>query len=516
MTASQDLKKISASSTLVGAGQGIALICQFLTGILVIRIITPEEFGLLSLALTLTGMLVIFTNFGMGLGLPRTIAKQNTSQSAKNTVGKTIISAIAASLLLSLICTLLVYFGAEKITISFNKDGLEPVLKLLSLTVLPLALITILRGIFQGLERTKPSIIFSSICINLTKLFIILLVVLTGLQFKGVLAANIITAWFTFLLFALYSLKKLKKDFVYTLTLQSSKDLLLFSFPLLGVQFLSQLITWITTLLLGYFHSAEAVGLYAAPLRLVVLLAIPLQAVTFLYLPIATRTITGNEEFDIAHLYTTVTKWIAIVTLPLALIMIFDAKFIVTILFDSKYVSSAPILATLAFAYSVHTLLGPNGMTLIAFGNRKALLLSTATGGCASTLFSFFAIPHWGAMGAAIAVCIGLIFSNFYLSYALYSTAKIHSLHPNCIKPPLLIVACATMIFLTLYSYGDASLVLHIVCYITLITLALLAPYLTRSITNEENLLLTKIISNKKLPVWLVNTLKLFIQKNSP
>ena len=291
MNQTQELKKISSSSSLMGIGQIIALICQFLTGIFVVRIITPEQFGLLSLALTLTGILVVFTNFGMGLGLPRTISKQKISQEANSTVGQTIISAILFSLILSLFCATLLFSSAEQLTIFFKKDGLVSVLQLLSFTILPLALITIFGGIFQGLEQTKPSVLFTNICSNSTKLLLVVGVLAAGFQFKGILIANLFTAWFTFLLFSIYSLKQLQNRFKFSFSLQNAKELLHFSFPLLGVQLLSQLITWITTLLLGYFHSADTVGLYAAPLRLVILLAMPLQAVAFIYLPIATRSI---------------------------------------------------------------------------------------------------------------------------------------------------------------------------------------------------------------------------------
>lgn len=510
MSDANALKKISSGSAARGGGQVVSLVCQFLTGILVVRIITPAEYGLLTLALTVTGILITITNFGMGLGLPRTIAKQNIISSAENDVGQTIVSAILFTLLLSSMFTLLLSAGAEKLPLAFNKDGLAYVLRILSLLITPLALITIFGGIFQGLEITKPSVIFSNICLNLTKLSLIVFVVLTGLKFNGVIAANLGTAWLTFLLFAIYTRKKLHCQFNFSFSLKNTTKLLQFSFPLLGVQLLSQVITWVTTLLLGYFQTSEMVGMYSAPLRLVILLSMPLQAVAFLYLPVVTRSIAGKADIDLSELYVTVTKWIMILTLPMALAMSLDSKFLVTTLFGQKYIEAAGVLSILAIAYSIHALLGPNGITLIACGNRRALLFATGIGGLTSTVVSLLLIPQWGATGAALAVCTGIILSNTYLSIVLYNSHKIHAINSNFLKPVFFILFAATALFLIVNSFWKESIFLHLLMYFTLGILSLLAPFITRSITETEAILVEEFKFNRKSSKMGIKLLKFF------
>ncbi len=512
MTEAHELKKISSSATLIAFGQVISLLCQFLIGILVVRIITPTEFGLLSLTLSIIGIFVAFTNFGMGLGLPRTIARQAKLITAEKIVGQSIVSALFFSIVVSLIFTILLYAGADKLTLLFNKDGLAPVLKILSFLVPPLALLSILGGIFQGLELTRPTVIFSNICLNLSKAFIVLTVFITGLKFKGILAANLISAWLTGLLFMVYLAKKLHKRFRFSLSLKNTTEILQFSFPLLGVQLLGQLITWAAMLLLGYFHPANIVGLYAAPLRLVSLLLIPLQAVAFLYLPIVTRLMTGKEEIDISELYTSVTKWIAILTLPMALVMILDSRFIVTTLFGQKYLDSAPALAILSFAYSFHSLLGPNGMTLLAFGSRKPLLYATAIGGFFTTFVCLLLIPKWGATGAALAVCTGMILSNAYVSITLYKSSRIHALKSSFFKPTFLILFISLILFTTVNFIGGNNASLHVLIYLALVVFSLFAPFITRSISSAESLLLEELRSNRKLPYW-VSKLLFYLSK---
>ena len=503
MTEGRELKKITSSMTLIGTCQILMLICQFLTGILVIRIITPEEFGLLSLGLTLIGIFVVIINFGMGMGLPRTISKQMASPESNSNVGQTITSSVLFTLFLGLFCTLILFIGADKISQILNKDGLAVVLKVLSLTVLPIAFITVFGAIFRGLEFTKPAVLFQNISLNVTKILLVIIVFLTGLRFKGILAVYTIAAGLTFGLFAIYVVIKLKNSFEFSFSVHNAKELIFFSSPLLGVQLLQQLIVWVTTLFLGYYHSADAVGLYSAPFRLVLLLSMPLEAVVYIYLPIATRSITAKEDFDISSLYTTVTKWLAVFTLPMSLIMVFDSKFLVTTLFAERYSDAALILVVLTIGYSIHALLGPNGMTLIAFGNRRAMLISTVLGGGASSLISLILIPRFGAFGAAVAVCIGVVLSKLYLSYSLYKISRINPFRMDIFKPMSLILMVAASLFFIINFFNNTSIILHLSAYLFLAILALFAPYITQSITSDERTLMNELKSSPKIPSWV-------------
>ncbi len=514
MQESRDLTSMSASSVLIGAGQIVALACQFLTGIIVVRIITPEQFGLLSLALTLAGMFVVVTNFGMGLGLPRTIAQQGASEETNGLVGHTITSALFFSAFLGVTCTLAVFLGADKLADLFDKNGLADVLRLICLTIPPLAVINVLAGIFRGLEETRPTVIFTNISLNVIKIFFIGIVLLAGLEFKGVIAANVLTAWITFFLFTNYAFRNLHNRFNFSLASKNLKELVQFSFPLLGVQLLSQLVTWLTILLLSYFHSAQEVGLFAAPMRLVVLLSMPLQAVAYLYLPIATRTIAQQGETNLVGLYCIVTKWIGILTLPMALLMIVDANFIVPALFGPKYVSSAPILVILAFGYSIHSLLGPNGMTLIALGRKNSVLAGSAIAGLTATLSGLYLIPRWGALAGAAAVCGGLVMSNFYLSFCLYKASGIHTWHIKTLRPVFFIFFLAGALYWATHFFEKMPITLHLFVYTVFVTLSLLSPLLTRSITEEERVMVQGLSSVIRMPPVILRIIYFFTRRN--
>lgn len=498
-----ELKKIASSSTLLVVAQILALGFQFITGVLVIRIISPEQFGLLSLGLTVIGVLVVFINFGMPLGLPRTISKQMVVPESNSIVGQTIISSVLFTLSFALLFALFLYSGADKLTQFFEKEGLADVIKLLSLTVLPLASITILGGISQGLELTRPVVFFQKVCLNFIKLFFVICVVATGAGFTGILVANILTAGVTFLLFAIYIFVKLKNRFKYSFALYNAKQLLHFSFPLLGVQLLNQMIVWATTLLLSYYHSAAVVGLYSAPLRLVVILSMPLQAVSYLYLPIATRSIASKEAFDLSGLYTKITKWLAVFTLPMALAMIFDSKFIVAKLFAERYLASSSILAVLAIGFSFHALVGPNGMTLIAFGKRRAMFNSTALGGGVSILVSLILIPKFGSLGSAIAVCVGLVFSKVYLCCALYKVSKIHSFRMEVFKPVIFIVFVSVSSLLIVNIFDNTSILIHTAIYIAMVFISLFAPFITLSLSFDERRLIFEFLSKLRGLCWV-------------
>ena len=70
MSGGHSLKSVARGGALVSAGTLSATILQFIIGIVVIRLIVRDEFGLISLAYIMVNVLVTLASLGFGSGAP--------------------------------------------------------------------------------------------------------------------------------------------------------------------------------------------------------------------------------------------------------------------------------------------------------------------------------------------------------------------------------------------------------------------------------------------------------------
>ena len=153
------LKKIAKGGTIFSFGTFIATFIQFLVGIIVIRLLSKAEFGILSLALTTIAILIILATVGLNNGLPRLMAKFR-SQGRHHDTG-----ILAGTALLITICTgvlfaAILFLTAHFLAAAFLKPQLELVFKILALLVPAMVLTETFTAIFRGYEDARPKFIF--------------------------------------------------------------------------------------------------------------------------------------------------------------------------------------------------------------------------------------------------------------------------------------------------------------------------------------------------------------------
>ncbi len=83
---------------------------------------------------------------------------------------------------------------------------------------------------------------------------------------------------------------------------------------------------------------------------------------------------------------------------------------LLTLLFGSAYALAAPILAVLAWSAAANWLYAPLGMALQAQGQERAWLASLAGALALNGAGNLWAIPRWGALGAAAATLASEVF----------------------------------------------------------------------------------------------------------
>ncbi|MBU0996174.1 MAG: flippase [Proteobacteria bacterium] len=485
MSENNALKKIAKGGIIYTAGRFGATFLQFISGLIVIHAIEKSEYGLLSLGQVWLGIAVSFSSLGLGSGLPRIIAKY-TTKGGKEDIDAVISSSLHITLIVSALISLIFFCVTIWFIEAKGNHQFAYVLYFFSFMIVPTVMINTLSTIFRGFEKIEPEAVFNNIIPNTLRILLLILIVFMGMRIKGVLIANVATIWMTLCLFILYSSKHLIKNLSFLNLRSFSKEIFLFSLPLMGVQLMGQLMNWVPMLMIGHYHLADEVGLFNAPSRLAVLFPIPLLAIATLYLPIATKHYEEQNILKIKELYASTTKWSFLLTLPICLYATLDSQFIVTTLFGTEYLNSAPVLIALSIGSSIHSLLGPNGITLLSCGNRKIVFWSTVLSTILVVVASLILIPHYGAIGAAIAFTSAISVSNICISLLLNRYYHIHPFSRNYIKPVLFTIAIAIGCYFLMDLLNIKAWYIHILFLFVLISISLLSPVLTRSLSQDD------------------------------
>lgn len=480
-----NFRKVAKGGALFTGGSLGATVLQFLTGIIVIRLVERSEYGLISLGTTTVAILAVLSMLGFKVAVPRFLAKYR-AQGDRTIAGEVAGTALVSAVGLSSLFALLLYHQASLVALAFHKPAIGPVFEVLALMLPAMVLIETFSAIFQGLENARAKVLFQDLTLNLLRLTLLSPIVLAGFGFQEVLWVYVSSAWITLTLYLIYAVRTARGVLRPRLSWTVAKDLLWFAFPLLGVGIMANLTTWTATLTLGYLQPAAELGRFSAPLRLAAIIPVPLSGMNFLFLPVVSKLVARGAIQEVQELYCSTTKWAFLVTLPLMTYFVVDAEFVVTFLFGAAYHDAANVLRILVIGFAVNAFTGPNGSALVAFGDTRTQFVLSMMASGAAVLLCLLLVPHYGALGAALGTTIAKSSSNVLMSVVLFRKFRIHALNSAYIKPVLLVIAVAGTVWLILHNAHYDNPLLHLLLFLGIAVLTLGAPLLTKTMSYAD------------------------------
>ena len=441
----QSLQKIAKGTGIIFIGTIIGMLLGFVSRIIIVRYITQSEYGIFSLALVLMSIFVTISTLGLQQGSTRYIAYFRGKKEEGKARG-VISSSIKIALIASIIFSLILFLSSDIISTNiFHSSELSTPLKIFSAAIPFTVLIGIFTSFFRGFDRVEPNVYFQNILRSIIYISFLAGVILLGLSFLGVLYAYLASLAITCIAFAIYTIKKLPlptpsvKEGADANTATAinpiGKELLLFSLPLLAVAILGMIMNWTDTLMLGYFKTADVVGLYNGALPLAHLIPIALTSAGFIYVPIISGLYSKKMMEEIGKTYQVLTKWIFSVTIPLFFILFLFPETVLNSLFGVNYIQAAPALRILAVGFMFHAFLGLNGLSLLVMGETRFLMLNSLSGAISNIVLNAALIPTFGIVGAAFASLLSYSMVNIFNSTKLYQLSKIHPFTRNYLKP---------------------------------------------------------------------------------
>ena len=269
MSETDSLKKIVKGSSIVFISIFISKFLAYVYRLLIARV-GPEQYGLFSIALGLTGILVTISVLGLNLGLMRYIPFFKGKEDNEKIL-LTIRESLKLTAAISLFFSILVFFLSEKISIGlFNNHELIPILKIMSLSIFFGTLTFMLYDLMIAFQKAKYHVLIKNFFENAIKIVLtFILIYIIGIGALGA-AYGYLFSLIISLFVAIYMVNKYVFRFITIKKIYGGikirKELVSYSMPLMFSDLSISIIVWTDTLILGHFRSATEVGIYNAAL----------------------------------------------------------------------------------------------------------------------------------------------------------------------------------------------------------------------------------------------------------
>ena len=422
-----------AAVNLLGAVAAFAL--AFLFRLVVTHVVSVDDFGRLSIALTIVTLAQVPALLGLDTGAIRFVALGAAAGDERAARGSVQVALGVVALASAAIAVVLAWQAPWLASHLFHGGGaagseagrgeVASLLRLVAASLPGLALARVAIGAIQGFGVMRYGAWLGSLRVVLNLATALPLLAL-GFGVRGLGVAALVTALATCGV-ALACLARVHpRAFVPAPDAWRLGRMLRFSAPQTLTATLLQAILWTDTLLLARYGSAGDVGVYA-------IIGGVLQPATFVATAVgqmfAPRIVAEDARGDrpaLARMLKRVTYWNTATSVPLyATLILLPAPILA--LFGSAYERGAAALVILALGQFVNTAAGPLGQVINMSGRPYVSLLDNAFVATVNLAIGLVLVPRYGLVGAACSTAVALALVN---GIKLVQVRHIFGMHP--------------------------------------------------------------------------------------
>lgn len=382
-------------------GNIIHAVCSFLINILMARVLTTNDNGLINYGASW----IAFYNAIATFGINSIINKYTTDD--VNISNSYLSTAIVFRLLSGVVgCVLVV---GTIVFVNPNEKDVLIVSAIQSLAIVFAAGDTLVYWFRFKKEANIVAVLrmISFFGSAIVKVFALIVVRNIYLYTAGVVAET--------LLFSILLVTKYRKTYFCHVEFapEKLKQLLSLSYPFVFSSILATIYGQTDKVMLKNMMNNDAVAYYSVAVTLAGLMSIVTAAIIEGFRPeIITEKNRGNVELYKRRLKQAycVTFWICI--LYGCFITIFS-KYIILILYGEKYLPAQPALALIVWYTSFSYFGTINNIYMVAEGKVKWVQVTTLVGALTNVGLNFLLIPKWGIQGAALASLLTQFLANF-------------------------------------------------------------------------------------------------------
>jgi PST family polysaccharide transporter len=374
----------------------------FIVGVILARLLSPNEFGLIAQILVITGFAVLFSELGFGAAL---IQKQDFEQEQVSSVfWVNIIAGVALTIIFILVAPYIAQF--------YNEPLLTPLTMFISITF-AIGSLSIIQSTILTKELNFRKLAYVEIPASIVSGVVAIILAYNGFGVWSLAVQTVLFSLFNTII--LWIVSSWRPSF--TLSFKSIKELLGFSTNLLGTQSLNYWVRNIDNLLIGRYLGPNSLGVYS---RAYSLMLFPLTNISNVIARVMfpSFSIIQEDKERVKNIFLKITRSIALITFPLMLgLIVTAAPFVITV-FGSQWIEMIPVLQVLCIVGLTQSIITLIGNIYLSQGKadqqfRVGLVLRT------NLILGIVIGLQWGVVGVAIGYSIASlinIYPNLYFA----------------------------------------------------------------------------------------------------
>lgn len=369
-----------------------------------------EEFGVLALALMVLGVASWVTSDGLGSSLIRYVPFYRGRGDLARLRGA-VWFGLGMNGLLATLGGILLFLSAPWVAERvFHHAKLAPLIRVMA-CVLPLFnLRAVILRVLIGMGRTDYYVYVYYLCESAVTLLLTVWLLCVGWGTWGAvvgyatgLAMSLVFAGWL-LEFKTFPIMRGKDHAVF-----EGAELLRYAIPLWLIGYADVVHAWADVALLGYLRDAQTVGLYSIG----VLLASVVTSIPDMVLPVSSRLVVqhyAQQKMEEARqVADAVAKWVFVLVLPLAALLVLGARPIIQLLFGEEYLPAIHVVYLLVLGKLCWAVSASGMWVLNMVKKTRVTFQIAAVSSVLLVALNLWLIPPYGAVGASLATCVALV-----------------------------------------------------------------------------------------------------------
>ncbi len=410
---SESFKKYFKNTSWLFAEKILRILISFLVTVLVIRYLGPEQFGLLSYAISFYALFTAISVLGLENISIRELVKY--PEQRDNILGSVFLLRLVGGIVTIILIALTLFISGEPTDIS--------ILILIISTSIVFQSFSVIDYYFRAEVKAKYSVYVMMASVLFTSSLKILLIVLEAplIYFAIVFSVEFLIAAAGFLL--VYKHNKLK-IIKWKFRKETAVNLLKDSWPLILAGLVISIYTKIDQVMIKNMLDSKELGYYAAAVKLSEAWYFIPVALTNSIFPaiINAKKVSNKFYFNRMQKLYDILAWMAIsIAIPVSIF----SREIINILFGSEFQSAAPVLTIYIWA-GVAVFLGvASSQYLITENFTKLSFFRTFIGMIFNVILNLILIPKYGIVGAAVATLVSYSVATFSLIFISKTSLQI-------------------------------------------------------------------------------------------
>jgi O-antigen/teichoic acid export membrane protein len=394
----------------------LGAVSQFGVTILIVRMYGADGYGIYALALSLVVISATIGRWGLDQSVLKFIslhAENEGLNSVKDIFVKALLVVITLSGMISLMLYLLAPWLSEAV---FEEPVLIVLIQLMAMSIIPLSLLTLISESLRAMKKMAEHTVVQVLLLPLISIMLLFQFKAMGMDLRAAayafVFASIVSVGIAFQLWyrTVGSLRHNKSEDIAV----SFRKLITTANPMAWVLIVSVIMSFAETLILGLFFSSKEVGVYAASLRLALIVNFFIVAFNSILAPKFAVLYHQNNFSQVQEMIKSSVIAMLLLTSPIFISFFLFPEYVLSV-FGIEFSHEPEVLMILALGQLVNIFSGPLGMMLLMTGHEKQMQVNMFIYSFIGISLSFMIIPVFGVQGAAWSLTVSMFILNFLL-----------------------------------------------------------------------------------------------------